>query len=242
MFTLKSKAYDGRYMEVVCQQLPNVEENTSEIRWTLTVTGGASSWYSTGPTTLTVGGQQVYYCGRKSYSTKVFPAAKGSVSGSLTVPHDEEGRCTLTVSLQTAIYTQTLSETVESWQLETIQRTSLIRASDANIGSCATVVVGRRGNGFTHEIAYRFGQLSGWLDPMGSPVTTPVRHSETTLNFPLPESFYLEIPDSPRGGCHLVCTTYYGDAVIGTESCSFTVTADPALCSPTVSGSVEQTR
>ena len=83
MLTLTSKAYDGRYLEVTCQQIPNVEENTSEIRWTLSVRGGESSYYSTGPTTVTIAGQQVYYCKRKSYSTKVFPAAKGSISGSL---------------------------------------------------------------------------------------------------------------------------------------------------------------
>ena len=91
MFTIRSKAYDGRYIEVTLEQLPNVEDNCSEIRWTLCVAGGNDSYYSTGPITLTIGDQQVYYCKRKSYSTKVFPAARGSVSGSLTVSHEENG-------------------------------------------------------------------------------------------------------------------------------------------------------
>jgi len=238
MFTLKSKAYEGRYLEVVCEQIPNVEDNTSEIRWTLAAKGGEVSWYSTGPTTLTIGGQQVYYCKRKSYTTKVFPAAKGSVSGSLTVAHDEEGNCILDVSLETAIYTMTLSEVSDTWQLESILRASEIRASDANIGSCATVVIGRRSGQFTHSVSYRFGGLSGWLNALGDPVTEPVYYSETTLNFLLPDSFYEEIPDSSRGSCQLTCTTWYGDTVIGESSCAFTVTADPALCGPVISGAV----
>ena len=236
---LTSKAYEGRHMEVTCQQVPLVEENASRICWTLTVTGGEVSWYSTGPTTLTIGNQQVYYCKRKAYSTKTFPAAKGSVSGELTVPHDQEGRCSLQVSLETAIYTMTLSAVEETWELDPIRRASQIRASDANIGSCATVVIGRCSGEFTHTVSYQFGALSGWLDALGDPVTEPVRHGETTLNFLLPESFYGEIPEQPRDSCVLTCTTYYGDTVLGESACQFTVFADPALCGPQVEATLE---
>lgn len=238
-FMLTSKAYEGRYMELVCEQTPSVEDNSSEIKWTLTVKGGEVSWYSTGPTTLTIGGQQVYYCKRKAYTTKTFPAAKGSVSGTLTVPHGEDGSCSLEVSLTTAIYTATLSTVSESWALDTIHRASQIRASDANIGSCATVVIGRYSGEFTHTVSYRFGALTGWLDGLGDPVAEPVRHGETTLNFLLPESFYGEIPNSPRDNCVLTCTTYYGDTVIGETNCSFWAAADPVLCSPQVVAAVE---
>ena len=238
MFTIRSKAYDGRYIEAALEQLPNVEGNCSEIRWTVTVAGGNDSYYSTGPITLTIGGQQAYYCKRKSYTTKVFPAARGSVSGSLTVPHDEDGGCTLEVRLESAIFTQTLSEEVDTWQLESIHRASGIRAADANIGSCSTVVINRHSSSFTHEIGYRFGQLSGWLDASGDPVEAPVRHSETTINFLLPEAFYWQIPDRPRDNCLLTCITYYGDTEIGRTQCSFAATADPAVCMPVVTGSV----
>ena len=240
MLTLTSKAYDGRYLEVTCQQIPNVEENTSEIRWTLSVRGGESSYYSTGPTTVTIAGQQVYYCKRKSYSTKVFPAAKGSISGSLTVAHNDDGSLTVPVSLTTAIFDSKPLDTVsEDWQLDTIARASLIRAADAYIGSCATVVVTRRSEAFSHEIAWEFGGLSGWLDAAGETVAQPVRFGATTLNFLLPESFYEEIPDEPRGSCLLRCVTYYGDEKIGEESCSFWANADPAACSPLAEGMVE---
>lgn len=238
MFTIKSQAYDGRYLEVVCLQTPNVAENTSEIAWTLTVTGGNSSWYSTGPTTLTIGGEQVYFCKRKSYTSRVFPAAKGAVSGKLTVPHDEDGSCRVQVRLETAIYTQTLSAVEETWELAPIERAALIRASDARIGSCATVVVTRRSEAFWHSISYAFGHKTGWLDSVGDPVETEVRYSESILNFRLPEAFYEAIPNSPQGSCQLTCITYRDNRKVGESRCSFTVSADPALCCPVVTGSV----
>lgn len=239
MLTLTSKAYDGRCLEVTCQQIPNVAENTSLLCWTLTVKGGASSYYSTGPTTLLIAGQQVYYSKRKSYSTKVFPAAKGSISGSLTVAHNEDGSLTVPVSLTTAIYTQTLSVTEAAWQLTPIARASLIRAADAYIGSCATVVVTRRSESFSHEIFWEFGSLSGWLDAAGQPVAQPVRFTETTLNFLLPESFYGQIPDTPRGSCTLRCSTYKDDEKIGEETCTFWANADPEVCRPQAEGFAE---
>jgi len=238
MFTLQTKAYDGRYMELSCEQVPDVAGNCSELRWTLTVTGGSSSWYSTGPTTLEIGGQQVYYSKRKSYSTGVFPAAKGSVSGSLTVRHNDDGSLTVPVRLTTAIYTQTLSVTEGDWQLEPIARASLIAGADANIGSCATVVVTRRSGQFDHTIGWEFGELTGWLDAAGEPVAEPVRFTDTTLLFRLPERFYEQLPDAPRGSCRLTCVTYNGDERVGETSCEFWASADPALCSPIVEGSV----
>ena len=239
MLTVKTKAYDGRYMEVTCEQTPNVAENTSLLRWTLTVKGGESSYYSTGPTTLTIAGQQVYYCKRKSHTTKVFPAAKGSVSGSLTVAHNEDGSLTVPVRLTTAFFTQNLLVAEADWQLTPIARASIIRAADAFIGSCATVVVTRRSESFSHAIAWEFGGLSGWLNAAGEMVDAPVQFTESTLNFLLPESFYGQIPNDPRGSCTLRCSTYKGDDKIGEEFCAFWANADPEVCRPQVNGFVE---
>ena len=58
-FRLESHDYNGRYLYVECTQEPVPAENRSLIHWTLTVTGGKSSYYSTGPTTMKIGAQQV---------------------------------------------------------------------------------------------------------------------------------------------------------------------------------------
>lgn len=237
-FTLKSQEYDGRYMEVHCLQRPNVAENTSEIEWTLTVLGGDAPGYSTGPTTLSIGGITVYECPRKSYSSKVFPATKGAVSGTMTVIHGLTGLATLSVCLTTAIYTQTLTETAADWQLEPIERRTEIRASDALIGSCATVVVNRKSELFTHSIAYFFEGRSGWLTEKGEPVNVPVKFRKSIVNFLLPESFYEAMPTKKRARCQLTCTTWRGNQSLGETVCSFWAAADPELCRPVVSGKV----
>ena len=144
----------------------------------------------------------------------------------------------MAVSLETAIFTQTLSTVEDIWQLDDIQRASQIRASDAYIGSCATVVIGRGSNSFTHTVSYTFGNLTGWLDALGDPVSSPVRHGETTMNFMLPERFYFEIPGKKRDSCTLVCSTYREEELIGQTECSFWVTADPELCRPVITAQV----
>lgn len=119
-YVLKSQVYNTRYMYVTCEQVKDIAANKSTINWTLTVTGGTVNNYSTGATTLTIGGTQVYYSPRVAYSAKTFPAAKGSVSGTLVVPHDNNGKAQVTVSLTTAIYVSTLETKSGVWELDEI--------------------------------------------------------------------------------------------------------------------------
>lgn len=120
--TIQSTAYSGRYLQLDCVQTKDIATNTSTIKWTLTSTGGASNYYTTGPTTVTIGGTQVYYIARKGWTTEAFPAAKGSVSGTLTIKHDDEGKKNISVSLSTAIYTSTVSTSSKNWELDSIPR------------------------------------------------------------------------------------------------------------------------
>ena len=120
------KIYDslgeGRYMYVTCTQTQNIADNTSTIDWTLTVASGKNNAYSTGPTTITINGTQVYYMARKGWNTKVFPTIKGSVSGTITVPHNADGSKSISVSLSSAIYTSSLSTKSGTWTLDKIPR------------------------------------------------------------------------------------------------------------------------
>lgn len=122
-FRLNSQSYEGRYMYLTCeQQEKNVVTNTSSVRWTLTVTGGSSGYYTTGPTTVTINGQVVYYKGKVMWDTYKFPAAKGSVSGVITIPHDELGNAVVEVSIRTNIYTGVLQTKTDTWELDSIAR------------------------------------------------------------------------------------------------------------------------
>lgn len=125
-YTLKTASYDGRYLELTCTQTQNISANTSTIAWTLSAKGGASNYYSTGPTTVKINGEQVYYKARVAYSAQSFPAAKGSTSGSITVKHNSDGSLTIPVSLTTAIYTSSTSTKSGSWELDKILRSATI--------------------------------------------------------------------------------------------------------------------
>ena len=129
-YTLYSaNSYQGRKLRLYCTSSINIADNTSTINWTLYSEGGSSNYYSTGPTTVVINGVQVYYIERKGYNTKVFPASKGSVSGSLTVAHNSDGKKSINVSLSTAIYTSSVTTNSGTWTLDNIPRYATISSA-----------------------------------------------------------------------------------------------------------------
>ena len=118
--------YQGRYMYLLCEQERDIANNKSVIKWTLTVTGGSHAAYSTGATTVTIAGQQVYYSARVPYTSKVFPAVKGSVSGSITVSHGSDGKLSIPVTITTAIYNTSLVTTSGNWELDANPRGAVL--------------------------------------------------------------------------------------------------------------------
>ncbi|MGN0533284.1 MAG: hypothetical protein ACI4IK_02890 [Eubacterium sp.] len=123
-FRLTSGSYQGRYLELYCTQEKIISENKSKISWTLSSIGGSSNYYGTGPTTVKINGNQVYYCARKNWETKEFPAAKGSTSGYTYVSHDTNGSKSITVEFSTAIYVGEISTYSGNWELENIPRSA----------------------------------------------------------------------------------------------------------------------
>ncbi len=178
-------------------------------------------------------------------SSQYIEITQGSDTVAIThkarVYHDEYGKLTVPITATGKIAGSSLTGTAISAKVtpDTIARASAVSASDANIESCATVVISRKNNAFTHSVAYQFGTLSGYIDADGNCTDTEVKLSATTLNFLLPERFYDQIPDSPTGKCCLTCRTYSGSARIGgDQTAEFTVTAAESLCAPVVTGTV----
>lgn len=99
--------------------------NTSTISWTITTTGDNSTYFDTGPTYLWIGGIERYYKARVSWSSLAFPAKAGSVSGSYTLTHNNDGSvANQEVKLSTAIYTGAwnASTVSKTWTLDKIAR------------------------------------------------------------------------------------------------------------------------
>lgn len=238
-FTLQSHSYDGRYLFVSCTQEQNVAENKSVIHWTLTVTGGNSPCYTTGPTTLLIGGQRVYYAPIAYYNVPQFPAAKGSVSGSLEIEHLPDGSKSVECTLETAIYTGVLKTARATWELDAIPRASTVQATDCFIGGTCMVLVDRKSSLYTHTVSLHTDVLEGYLGPDGSITSQPVKLESVQMAFSVPLSFYEKIPDSRKIACRLVCTTYAEDRQIGeSQECTFYAFCREEDCAPIVEGQV----
>lgn len=120
-----------------------------------------------------------------------------------------------------------------------IPRASTIGASDANIGAISTLSVVRRSTNYSHTIAYKFGNLSGYINEEGAISAKAVKIKAASIPFLIPESFYAQMPNSSTGVCVLTITTYSGTTQIGDQqTAKFTVTAARSACDPTVRGTV----
>ena len=124
MATFKSNSYEGRYLQLTITESVNVKANTSTLTWTLQCLGGSVNYYSTAPTTVTINGTVVYSKGATSWDSKVFPAAKGSTSGTITVAHGADGKKSITVGFSTRVYYSTAQEYGGSMTLTNIDRTA----------------------------------------------------------------------------------------------------------------------
>lgn len=124
MATFKSNSYEGRYLQLTITESVNVKANTSTLTWTLQCLGGSVKYYSTAPTTVTINGTVVYSKGATSWDSKVFPAAKGSTSGTITVAHGSDGKKSITVGFSTRVYYSTAQEYGGSMTLTNIDRTA----------------------------------------------------------------------------------------------------------------------
>lgn len=104
MATFTSASYDGRYLQLTITESVDVPSNTSTLTWTLTSAGGSAVYYTIDETIITINGITVYSKARTNWEDRVFPAAKGSVSGSLPVVHNSDGTKTATVEFFTRVY------------------------------------------------------------------------------------------------------------------------------------------
>lgn len=104
MATFTSNTYDGRYLQLSISESVSVTGNSSTLNWTLTSAGGSSNYYTIDATDVIINGTSVYSKARTSWEDRVFPAAKGSVSGSISVPHNSDGTKTVTVVFTTRVY------------------------------------------------------------------------------------------------------------------------------------------
>ena len=220
----------------------NMEGNYSDVTATLSYSRTDSyKTYGHWAGTLTINGD------KKSLSGKYIEITKNSNTVAIThtvrVPHNEDGTKTVTVSATGGISGTTLTNTTISavLTLTSIPRAATIAATDADIGSVSMVTIGKKSDAYTYTVAWQFGSLTGYLSESGMSADAAAV-TASSLAFPLPESFYYEIPDKSSDICRLTCTTFLDGSAIGEpQTCSFTVRADPQRCAPVAALSVKDT-
>lgn len=124
MATFTSASYEGRYLQLTITETVNVAANTSTLSWTLTSAGGSAVYYTVDTTTVTINGTTVYEKARTNWEDRVFPAAKGSVSGTITVAHNSDGTKTVDIGFSTRVYIFGSQEYGGTMTLTNIDRTA----------------------------------------------------------------------------------------------------------------------
>lgn len=123
--TFKSNTYEGRYLKLsLTEGAVDSIANTSPVTWLLESIGGSSNYYTVSDTTVSIDNKTVYEKSKTAWSDKVFPAAKGSKTGTLTVKHNADGTKTVDVSFITSVYVGYPLEYGGTFKLTPIDRTA----------------------------------------------------------------------------------------------------------------------
>lgn len=139
MATWRSGSYEGRYLELTITERIDTVNNKSTLYWKLTSAGGSASYYTIAETTVTINGQQVYHKAMTDWDDRVFPAAKGSKSGSVTVAHNSNGSKSISVGFSTRVY---------NWQAREYGGTMTLTKIDRAAPSVSFGVSNITANGF----------------------------------------------------------------------------------------------
>ena len=200
-----------------------------------TYSGTAFYSWSTG-VSCTVNGQQLFSDYRQRELRGTGEHIYYTWTGDLA--HEDDGGLTLSVTGKLwqaspeSFSPPTMVIPVGQMELTKISRASVLGASDAAIGSKSTVVIYSNDGAFTHSLRWVFGEMESYLNADGTVSDQEVFFRAGSLFFPIPESFYSQIPDSPWGTCNLTLNTYNEGEYIGTYQDGFRVMAVKEYCAP----------
>lgn len=219
-YSVNTKSYEGRYLNLTIEQIQNIEKNTSTLNWTLTATGGKSKYYTVYPTTIKIAGIEVYSKEKTAWDTYEFPAAAGSVEGSIEVEHEGDGSKTVDVYFYTGVFYSSYQQDYGgSFPLDKIPRANSIAVSNYNLGQNISVTIGKKVDAFTSTLTYKIGERTGTLIE---------KTNESSYVWEMDEELISQIkqdnPSNAKPSATIYCDTYSGDTKIGsTQSATFTL-------------------
>lgn len=142
MATFTSNSYEGRYLQLTITESVDVIGNSSTLTWTLKCVGGSVNYYSTAATTVKINGTQVYYKGATPWDSYEFPAAKGTVSGTIKVAHNSDGSKTgVEVVFNTRVYYSTVNSYGGTIDLTKIDRSAPTVSLSTSSVTASSVII-----------------------------------------------------------------------------------------------------
>lgn len=234
--TFKTSAYDGACLQFDWSlKSQSTVNNQSVISWTLKGAGIKSGyWYMAGAFKCVINGTTVYQSNTriKLYTGTVV------ASGELAIGHDSNGAKIFTAYAECAIYVTSVNcKGSESWSLPDIGRASQPslntwpnNSPNFNIGDTIVVHMNRKSTVFTHTVVLKLGSYSYTI---GEDVTDNISLDTDKIA----SSLYAQMPNDNEMKGEIVVTTYSGDTVIGTSSC--TIIAHVVNSNPTFDVSYE---
>lgn len=217
----------------------NIANNTKNVTTTasLITTSGNVNASTSKAGTLTVDGTSY------SFSKVIGSLGKNSslelYSVTKDIKHNADGTKNLSVSCSFAInitYSGVYKGTITAGGTEilpTIPRTSKVTCNSFYVGDSTTINIERYSSSFTHTLTYSFGNATG---------TIATKTTSTSVGWsPTASTLYAQMTNLTGRVGTITCTTYNGNTVVGTSTCTFTAYTLESRCTPTISAAIVDT-
>lgn len=224
----------------VSESIYSIENNTSNIYWEINISGGGTQWYDSYCKAIVNG--SVVFNESKSWSSGVFPAKDGSVSGYIyNVPHDSEGRASVSFYIEGYSEVYSTKSANGSLPLTTIPRATPAPNITCDVENTTSFTLTPYAN-FSHSVSISFGTTNKYLKTDGTLSNSEVKYDTSirTWNFNADKSYYKQF-NKKSGQGSITVRTYSGSTLVGSKSGTLTVVANQALCSPVITGTVIDT-
>lgn len=218
----------------------SIENNTSNIYWEINISGGGTQWYDSYCKAIVNG--SVVFNESKSWSSAVFPAKDGSVSGYIyNIPHDSEGRASVSFYIEGYSEVYDTKSASGSLTLTTIPRATPAPNITCDVENTTSFILTPYAN-FSHSVSISFGTINKYLKTDGTLSNSEVKYDTSirTWNFNADKSYYKQF-NKKSGQGSITVRTYSGSTLVGSKSGTLTVVANQALCSPVITGTVVDT-
>lgn len=146
-------------------------------------------------------------------------------------------KTTGTTPLDIRIYSGSGStrNTTYSYNLDVDPATSLISATDANIGSTSVITITKYSSNFTTTVSYKAAGQSAYTEIW-------TKQSYTSHGWTVPDALYSLISGAREIDVELKCETYSSGTLIGTTYCDMTATTNATKCQPEASITAKDVR